>query len=151
MIADSAARPALHLQDLTSPASHALLAQGLLLSGLAMAAAGTSRPCSGAEHLLSHALDEALGAGAALHGEQVALGALLSAEAHGSPLRARLRSVFDRLGLPVRPADLGLSVEQVCRALAAAPATRPQRWTVLSTLDLGDQRALAALVERACA
>ena len=48
MIADSAARPILDLEELASATSHRVVAQGLLLSGLAMAAAGTSRPCSGA-------------------------------------------------------------------------------------------------------
>ena len=42
-----------------------------------MAAAGTSRPCSGACHEISHAID-ALYPGAASHGEQVAVGALFA-------------------------------------------------------------------------
>lgn len=132
MIAEAAARPALDLEEVTSAASHELLAHGLLLSGLAMAAAGTSRPCSGAEHLVSHALDARLGARAALHGEQVALGCLLSAAAHGSPLLGELRRLFGRLGLPVTPGDLGMSADDLVDAVAAAPALRPQRFTVLS-------------------
>jgi glycerol-1-phosphate dehydrogenase [NAD(P)+] len=49
MIAESAARPILDLDELESARSTAMVAEGLLLSGLAMAAAGTSRPCSGSE------------------------------------------------------------------------------------------------------
>jgi glycerol-1-phosphate dehydrogenase [NAD(P)+] len=146
MIAEAAARPVLDLPDLGSFASHEVLAHGLLLSGLAMAAAGTSRPCSGAEHLVSHALDARLGAGAALHGEQVALGTLVAAAAHGSPLLDALHRTFTRLGLPTRPEDLGLSRRRVVEAITHAPALRPDRWTILSERlgDPGDAEELVA-------
>ena len=148
MIAEAAARPALDLQDLTTTASHEVLAHGLLLSGLAMAAAGTSRPCSGAEHLISHALDAQLGPRAALHGEQVALGCLVSAAAHGSPLIGELRALFGRVGLPVAPGDLSLTRRQLVDAVAASPSLRPDRWTILSERLHGPQDA-AELVDAA--
>ena len=132
MIAESAARPVLDLEDVTSPASHEVLANGLLLSGLAMAAAGTSRPCSGAEHLVSHALDAQLGPRAALHGEQVALGTLVAAAAHGTLLLGQLRATFLRLGLPTCPEDLGLTRRQIVDAIELAPTLREDRWTILS-------------------
>ena len=47
-----------------------------------MEIAGSSRPCSGAEHLISHALD-ALHPGTAQHGEQVAFGALVATRLQG--------------------------------------------------------------------
>lgn len=132
MIAESAARPILDLEELESASSHAVVAQGLLLSGLAMAAAGTSRPCSGAEHLISHALDAQLGPRAALHGEQVALGCLIAAAAHEWSQAAVLLRTFGRLGLPTSPEDLGMSRAQLVDAVLAAPQLRPDRWTVLS-------------------
>lgn len=138
MIAEAAARPALDLTDLHTPQSQGVLAKGLILSGLAMAAAGTSRPCSGAEHLISHSLDATLGRRAALHGEQVALGCLISARAHGSSLQAQLSELFGKLGLPVRPEDAGLTEDDLCAAVVAAPATRPDRYTVLDGLDLSE-------------
>jgi len=36
---------------------YATLVEGLVVSGVAMVLAGNSRPSSGAEHLISHALD----------------------------------------------------------------------------------------------
>ena len=141
MIAEAAARPVLDLQDVTSTASHEVLAHGLLLSGLAMAAAGTSRPCSGAEHLVSHALDAQLGTRAALHGEQVALGCLVSAAAHGSPLLGELRQLFGRVGLPLTPEDLGITRRELIDAVAAGPSFRPDRWTILSERLRGPQDA----------
>jgi glycerol-1-phosphate dehydrogenase [NAD(P)+] len=143
MIAENAARSVLDLDDLESARSHERLAKGLLMSGLAMAAAGTSRPCSGAEHLVSHALDGILGEDAAMHGEQVALGTLVSAAAHGSSLLGTLTELYSRLALPMDPAQLSISADHMRRAVQAAPTTRPGRYTILSELDLS-----AASVDR---
>ncbi|HWH15947.1 MAG TPA: iron-containing alcohol dehydrogenase [Miltoncostaeaceae bacterium] len=148
MIAESAARPVLDLEEVASRHAHEVLAHGLLLSGLAMATAGTSRPCSGAEHLVSHALDARLGARAALHGEQVALGCLVSAAAHEVPLLGQLRTLFARIGLPTRPEHLGLSRELLVTAVAEAAALRPERWTILSARPPG-RRPAAELVDAA--
>lgn len=150
MIAEAAARPALDIEELGSAESHELLAHGLVLSGLAMAAAGTSRPCSGAEHLISHALDAQLGRRAPLHGEQVALGCLISAAAHASPLLGELHAVYQRLGLPERPEDLGLTRAQLIDAVIAAPSLRPDRWTVLSE-RASDPSTVGVLLEQAFA
>ncbi len=151
MIAESAARPLLRMEELSDPASHELLAKGLLLSGLAMAAAGTSRPCSGAEHLISHSLDALLGAESAMHGEQVALGALFSAAAHGSELLGSLGRLYERVGLPRSPAELGIAREDLIEAIRAAPATRPDRYTILTELLAEDGGRIPELASRAFA
>ncbi|MGH3319965.1 MAG: iron-containing alcohol dehydrogenase family protein [Streptosporangiaceae bacterium] len=118
------------------------LANGLVLSGLAMAIAGTSRPCSGACHEISHALDQ-LRPGTGSHGSQVALGALFATFLRGDKVTAdRLADCLRRHGLPLRPADLGLPAEQFASAVAAAPSTRPGRFTVLEHLSLGEQELL---------
>jgi len=54
-----------------------LLSRGLVVSGLAMAITGTSRPCSGSEHEISHSMDQNFG-GISHHGIQVSLGTLFS-------------------------------------------------------------------------
>lgn len=146
LIAEAAATPALGIRSLRSIESLELLARGLVLSGLAMATAGTSRPCSGSEHLFSHALDQMLGSGARLHGEQVALGTLLTMTAHGRSTE-QLHEVFMSAGLPTHPSDLDLQAETIVEALLLAPSTRPDRFTVLSRLQL-DERQARALVER---
>ena len=61
------------------------LFDGLLVSGVAMSLAGSSAPASGGEHLISHFLDmrESLtGRKPELHGLQVGLGIVLSAECY---------------------------------------------------------------------
>lgn len=147
MIADGGARMLLSLDDLAQRGAAETLARGLILSGLAMETAGTSRPCSGAEHLISHSLDRMLGARARLHGEQVALGTLIAGAARNS-MPLGLLEAYERHGLPVRPADIGLSTDQLIEAVIGAPLTRPDRYTILSEIDLS-RDAVADLVDRA--
>ena len=151
MIAEKAALSVLDIEDLRDSGSQESLAKGLLLSGLAMAAAGTSRPCSGAEHLISHSLDRLLGERAAMHGEQVALGCLYAAAAHDSPLLELLSRTFERVGLPTTPGKAGISAADFERAVRLAPSTRPERFTVLTDLVAGGGDRVAKLAERALA
>src|SRR5918994_1076871 len=74
------------------------LADALILSGTAMICAGTSRPASGGEHEISHAIDE-LFSGRALHGAQVAFGCIFSVSLYGEDTDA-FRRRLTRLGLP---------------------------------------------------
>src|SRR5699024_5075251 len=72
-LSKSAANSLVHYRDieLRSKSFLRLVVQGQISSGIAMALAGTSRPCSGSEHLLSHAIDF-LELSDVLHGTQVA-------------------------------------------------------------------------------
>lgn len=124
------------------------LAHALVLSGLAMAVSGTSRPCSGACHEISHAIDRLFPDQAASHGEQVGLGAVFSFFLRGRPEKAlELATFLRRHGLPVLPADLGLDLDQFTEAVLFAPRTRPGRYTILEHLDL-DAAATADAVRR---
>jgi glycerol-1-phosphate dehydrogenase [NAD(P)+] len=149
MIAENAALSILEIRSISDPGFHERLAKGLLLSGLAMAVAGTSRPCSGAEHLISHSLDEFGPSGLdTLHGEQVALGSLAAAAAHRSPLLGDLRELFDAIGLPAHPRELGIEMSAMHDAVVRAPSTRPDRFTILSTIE-DDPDAAAAILRAA--
>jgi glycerol-1-phosphate dehydrogenase [NAD(P)+] len=113
------------------------LAEALVLGGISMAVCGSSRPASGGCHLISHAIDR-LYPGTAAHGEQVGLGALFCTHLRGDPGRfAQLATCLHRHGLPVIWTDLGLTDEQFVEAVAYAPRTRPDRYTILEHLDLG--------------
>lgn len=127
------------------PGFHRRLADALVLSGMAMICSGTSRPASGGEHEISHALDELHG-GVAMHGAQVAFGCIVSVALYGEDtelFRGRLR----KLGLPDHPTDLGLREKQVVEALLHAPGTRPGRFTIIESADL-DEGSATALVRR---
>jgi glycerol-1-phosphate dehydrogenase [NAD(P)+] len=108
---------------------HRLL-RGLVLSGLAMEIAGSSRPCSGAEHLISHALD-AVRPGTAQHGEQVAFGTLVAMRLQGGDW-AELREFMLEAGLLEAVSGFGLSERELIELVQAAPSMRPERHTVLS-------------------
>ncbi len=123
------------------------LAEALILSGLAMSAAGTSRPCSGACHEISHAIDH-LYPGVGSHGEQVAVGAMFATFVRGDSARVRhIADVFERHGLPLTPAELELTERQFVDAVLFAPATRPDRYTILEHLDLDEPGAVRAVHE----
>jgi glycerol-1-phosphate dehydrogenase [NAD(P)+] len=121
------------------------VARGLVMSGLAMEVAGSSRPCSGTEHLISHALDEVRGTGAGLHGEQVAIGVILTSFLRDSPLRPRILRLFERVGIPLTLDGWELDESVLVEAVQRAPSTRPGRHTFLSDLDLSTPAVRAAI------
>jgi glycerol-1-phosphate dehydrogenase [NAD(P)+] len=115
------------------------LAEALVLSGLAMATAGSSRPCSGGEHEILHAIDHLFPCEAA-HGELAGAASLFSCFLRDDADLARdIDACLTRHGLPRLPEDLGLSEEQFARAVSYAPQTRPDRYTILEHLALGDE------------
>lgn len=121
------------------------LADALVLSGMAMIVSGTSRPASGGEHEISHAIDERFG-GRALHGAQVAFGCVVSSALYGEDVRS-FRRQLARLGLPQHPSELGFEEDDVVDLLLAAPETRPGRFTIIEDADL-DEKKSRALIEK---
>ncbi len=114
------------------------LAEALVLSGLAMATAGSSRPCSGADHEILHAIDH-LFPGTAWHGELAGAASLFVSHLRGdAALAAQIDGCLRRHGLPRLPRELGLTDEQFAQAVHYAPRTRPDRYTVLEHLDLDE-------------
>jgi glycerol-1-phosphate dehydrogenase [NAD(P)+] len=141
-LARSGAESLLHrTDDLSSDAFLTTLAEALVLSGLAMAVAGSSRPCSGACHEISHAID-ALYPGKATHGEQVAVGALFASYLREDEVLEALEASLARHRVPRLPAELGLTDEDFAAAVAHAPSTRPDRYTILEHLDLAEDEIL---------
>jgi glycerol-1-phosphate dehydrogenase [NAD(P)+] len=117
------------------------LAEALVLSGLAMATAGSSRPCSGADHEIVHAIDH-LYPGTANHGELAGVGVLFTSWLRGDERMARaLDACLTRHGLPRLPGDVGLDTRQFAEAVHHAPDTRPDRYTILEHLDLSEEEA----------
>jgi glycerol-1-phosphate dehydrogenase [NAD(P)+] len=145
--ARSGAESLLHrTDDLLSDTFLTALAEALVLSGLAMAAAGSSRPSSGACHEISHAID-ALYPGRASHGEQVAVGALFASFLRGDEQLDAIDAALRRFGVARVPGDLGLTNEEFAAAVEQAPSTRPDRFTVLEHLELGEDEIGARVSE----
>jgi len=126
-----------------------VLAEALILSGMAMTVAGSSRPCSGGDHEILHAIDQ-LYPDAGTHGELAGAGALFCTWLRGDGAGAALlSSCLARHGLPRTPADLGLSQADFTKALLCAPGTRPGRYTILEHLGLSEVQAAARVEEYA--
>jgi glycerol-1-phosphate dehydrogenase [NAD(P)+] len=114
------------------------LAEALVLSGMAMSVAGTSRPCSGACHEIIHAIDQ-LYPGVSNHGELAGIGALFATFLRGDEARFdQIAACLNRHGLAVSPVQIGLTDEQFVDAVLAAPGTRPDRYTILEHLELDE-------------
>jgi glycerol-1-phosphate dehydrogenase [NAD(P)+] len=114
------------------------LAEGLVLTGIAMSISGDSRPASGACHEICHAFDLLHPKRSAPHGEQCGLGAAFAMHLRGARSEAALIArTLRRHRLPVTPAEIGFTEDEFVKAVAYAPQTRPGRYTILEHLDLG--------------
>jgi glycerol-1-phosphate dehydrogenase [NAD(P)+] len=111
------------------------LLEALVSCGVAMSIAGSSRPCSGSEHLFSHALDM-IAPNPALHGEQCGVGTIMMARLHGLDWE-EIRNTLSLLGAPTCAKDLGLEAKYVVKALVKAKDIRPDRFTILDQVNLG--------------
>ncbi|MCI4335108.1 MAG: NAD(P)-dependent glycerol-1-phosphate dehydrogenase [Thermoplasmata archaeon] len=111
----------------------------MIVAGIAMSVAGSSRPCSGSEHLFSHALDR-FAEKPSLHGEQCGVGAIMMMYLHGGDWR-RLRMSLHTIGAPTTARELGVTPEEVVQALVAAHSVRPDRYTILGDNGLSKDAA----------
>jgi glycerol-1-phosphate dehydrogenase [NAD(P)+] len=107
-----------------------LLATGLLLNGIAMEIAGSSRPASGSEHLISHALD-AISARPRLHGLQVGVAAYLVSLLQGEHSET-IAGIFDATGFWDAVAADPFSRAEWRAALQRAPTIKEGFYTILS-------------------
>lgn len=111
-----------------------VLMEALISCGVSMSIAGSSRPCSGAEHLFSHALDK-IKPNHALHGEQCGVGTIMMSYLHGANWK-RTREVLKKLGAPTNAQELGFEKDDILQALEMAASMRPERYTILNKLRL---------------
>jgi len=114
-----------------------VLAEALVLTGVAMSISGDSRPASGSCHEINHAFDLLYPKRAAAHGEQCGLGAAFAMYLRGAHEEsAYMAGVLRRHGLPVLPEEIGFTPAEFVRVVEFAPQTRPGRYTILEHLDL---------------
>ena len=101
----------------------------IIISGISMSVAGSSRPTSGSEHMFSHALD-LIAPGKALHGEQCGVGCIMMMYLHGGDW-GRIRKALVQIGAPTSAKELGVTKEQVVQAMVTANKIRKDRFTIL--------------------
>ena len=104
---------------------------GQVLSGMAMGLAGSSRPCSGAEHLICHAIDVLGLANGALHGLMVASATRFCLHLQ-SQLDESVAGFLDRFEIKRGFVGCGeLGRHEIENLFAVAKRTRPGRSTIL--------------------
>lgn len=114
-----------------------VLLEALISCGVSMSIAGSSRPCSGSEHLFSHAL-AIIDHNQALHGEKCGVGTILMAYLQGTRWK-QIREKLKQLGAPVTACELGASKEDIITALELASTIRPERYTVLTKQNMSKE------------
>lgn len=110
-----------------------LLGTALMLNGIGMAIGGSSRPASGSEHLISHALD-ASSARPRLHGLQVGVATYLVSRLQGRNT-AEIEGLFAGTGFWQAIAHDPFSRTEWIEAIRRAPTLKDDFYTVLSSRD----------------
>ena len=112
------------------------LSQALVMGGLAMEIAGSSRPSSGSEHLFCHALDEEYSDQVAVpHGIAVAMGSYVACKFQNRNI-GKITRIIKEYNVPVCPSEWKITEDIFVGAWQKAPGTRPDRYTVLNEADL---------------
>lgn len=115
-----------------------VLANSLVLSGIAMDFAGSSRPVSGSEHLFSHALDYYCEK-PSLHGIQVALGTVAVLKLIGRD-HQDVVDYLNRFEVDINPQHLGIDEATFINCMQKATSMRGGRYTYLHEIDLNPSK-----------
>jgi glycerol-1-phosphate dehydrogenase [NAD(P)+] len=110
-----------------------LLGTALLLNGISMSICGSSRPASGSEHLISHALDS-LSKRPRLHGLQVGVATYLISLLQNQN-SGRIAALFDATGFWQAIASDPFDRAEWLEAARVAPTMKSDFYTVLSSRD----------------
>lgn len=113
-----------------------VLVNSLVLSGIAMDFAGTSRPVSGSEHCFSHALDY-YSEKKNLHGIQVALGTVTMLKLIGESYDEVL-AYLKKFEVDINPEHLGITEDTFVECMQKASSMRKGRYTYLDEADLSE-------------
>ncbi len=115
-----------------------ILANSLVLSGIAMDFAGSSRPVSGSEHLFSHALDYYCEK-PNLHGIQVALGTVAMLKLIDKDY-SKVLNYLKKFEVDINPAHMGIDEKTFVICMQNATKMRNNRYTYLHEIDLGEEK-----------
>lgn len=124
-------------KDLKSKKFLKKICEAIILSGISMEIAGTSRPCSGAEHLFSHYIDKYYFKNN-LHGLQVALGAIVDCYFQKRNY-IELIKFLKELNINVSPKKLNISFEEFFNSWNNCKKMRKNRKTILDFIELSKE------------
>ncbi len=109
------------------------LAVSLIMSGISMAVAGSSRPASGSEHLISHCLDRIMKK-PLMHGIQTGISTIFTLSLQESKYLEPVKNLYKSLSFPSHLSDIGINKDMFLSAIECSPSIR-ERFTVLNIKD----------------
>lgn len=132
MLSQQSAEMLLNNYEKVNPSEESVrtVLEALITSSIAMSVAGSSRPCSGSEHLFSHALDK-LGSEHALHGEQCGVGTIMMMYLHDGNWES-IKKALEYVKAPVNAKELRVKDDKIIEALTIAHTMR-DRYTVINS------------------
>ena len=133
---------------LHTPEGIHILLESLILCGGGIGIQRSSRPASGSEHLISHALDIIHirnGENPGLHGLQVGMNTIFTSYLQKRNWRY-IKRILMEVGHPTRLEDLGIDTDIYVEAVLMAPTLR-KRHTILNEVHLTRKRIVEILEE----
>jgi glycerol-1-phosphate dehydrogenase [NAD(P)+] len=125
-------------RPIRDPEGARLLGTSLMLNGIAMEVCNSSRPASGSEHLISHALDRLSGR-PRLHGLQVGVAAYIISRLQGGQHTNTICSLFEACGFWDAVRADPFSRAEWSEAARQAPNVKKGFYTILSARDCVDE------------
>ncbi len=115
----------------------------IIISGISMSIARSSRPTSGSEHMISHTIDLKY-PGRAMHGEQCGVASIVTLYLQKGDWE-ELKHALVKIGAPTKASELGLTDDEFIEAVCEAHKIRTDRYTIL-----GDRGVKRDVVEDIC-
>ena len=101
----------------------------IIVSGISMSIARSSRPTSGSEHMISHTIDIKY-PGRAMHGEQCGVASIITSYLQKGDWEELKHSLM-KIGAPTQASGIGLTDEEFIDAVCEAHKIRSDRYTIL--------------------
>lgn len=129
-------------KDITDCSYLGIMISSLLMSGIAMEIAGSSRPASGAEHMISHAYDSLCASDSSIkpsiHGLQVGVASYVTSFLQGYSFES-LTSIITECGFAKFMEKEPLNKKTFLEAVRRAPEVKEDYYTILSEKDSFDR------------
>ena len=116
------------------------IVEALISAGVASCIAGSSRPCSGSEHLFSHALEYVAKTNCGLHGERVGIGTIIMSKIHGLDHEIIIKTL-QNIKAPTTAKEIDVTEDQIIESLLIAQSLRPERYTILNKIKIDKESA----------
>ncbi len=127
-----------HNKDLNNTEYIGIIVSSLLMTGIAMEIAGSSRPASGSEHLISHAYDK-IAAKPSMHGLQTGVASYAVSFLQGSQSYEQLKNIIQKSNFLDFMTKNPLNKEDFKKAVLLAPEVKENYYTILSEKDSADK------------